>query len=293
MGTAPRTGTPMPVLEIPATTSASQLTAYTMCPRKYAFSYVYELTPEFTSTSLIMGSAFHSTVGWWYEERLAGRTPTIPRARDIFVSDLLAEAAGAEVRWKTATPEALEAEGLTLIELYLTKYGELDVTHVEAPFRVDLKDPTTGEIVGRPFRGYFDLVLADQTVVELKTSSKGWSEFDLIRHLQVGGYAFVLNAREGIPAKLDIHVVVRLKKEPRVETFRVERTTSATRWWFEAARAIEAAIEGGHFPPKPSPLCRECEYESTCAAWTAEAPAMREPRRLPLVRDAAQPEACA
>jgi CRISPR/Cas system-associated exonuclease Cas4 (RecB family) len=278
----------MPSLEIPATTSASQLTSYTMCPRKYAFSYVYELPPEFTSTSLIMGSAFHSTVGWWHEERLAGRTPTLTRARDIFVSDLLAEAAGADIRWKTATPEALEAEGLTLVELYLAKYGQLDVAEVEAPFRVDLEDPASGEIVGRPFRGYFDLVLTDNTVVELKTASKGWSEFDLTRHLQIGGYAFVSNALHGGPSKLDVHVVVRLKKEPRVETFRVERGEPATRWWFEAARSIEAAIEGGHFPPKPSPLCRECEFESACASWTGEAPAMREPRRLAVVHDAPQ-----
>jgi CRISPR/Cas system-associated exonuclease Cas4 (RecB family) len=281
----------MRTLEIPATTSASQLTSYAMCPRKYAFSYVYELPPEFTSTSLIMGSAFHSTVGWWHEERLHGRTPTLSRARDIFVSDLLAETSGADVRWKTVTPEALEAEGLALIELYLAEYGSLDVVQVEAPFRVDLEDPATGEIVCRPFRGYFDLVLADQTVVELKTSSKGWSEFDLARHLQLGGYAFVLNAKECAPARLDVHVIVRLKREPRVETFRIERAASATRWWFEAARTIEAAIESGHFPPTPSPLCRECEFESTCMSWTSESPQMLEPRRLPLLHDAPGPGA--
>src|SRR4051794_16049685 len=119
-------GTPMPPLEIPATTSASQLTTYAMCPRKYAFSYVYEKAPEFTSTSLVLGSAVHSTIGWWHAERLAGRPPTIARARHIFMADLLAETMDANIRWKTATPESLEAEGLSLVELYLAEYGELD-----------------------------------------------------------------------------------------------------------------------------------------------------------------------
>jgi putative RecB family exonuclease len=281
----------MPPLEIPATTSASQLTAYAMCPRKYAFSYVYEIDPEFTSTSLVLGSAVHSTVAWWHEERIEGRTPTIAKAKDVFVADLLAETTDGNVRWKTTTAQSLEAEGLALVELYLAQYGALAVAEVEAPFRVNLEDPVTHKIIGRPLRGYFDLMLQDRTVIELKTSSKGWSDFDLIRHLQIGGYAFVLNTLHGAPSKLDVHVLVRLKREPRVETFRIERGAAATRWWFEAARAIEAAIEDGHFPPKPSPLCRECQYESSCAAWTAETPAMREPRRLPVVRDAALLEA--
>lgn len=270
-------------LEIPAKTSASQLTSYCICPRKYAFHYVYEREPEFTSTSLILGSAVHSSVAWWHEERLSGRTPTLARTRDIFVADLAAESATDKVRWKTTTADALEAEGLALLDLYLTQYGDLPVAEVEAPFEVDLSDPFTGEVVGRPFRGYFDLVLQDRSVVELKTSSKGWSDFDLLRHLQVGGYAFALNADHG-SSRIDVHVLVRLKKEPRVETFRIERGESATRWWFEAARSIEAAIQDGHFPPKPSPLCRECEYEMACAAWTSEAPAELAPRRLPMVR---------
>src|SRR5262245_58323832 len=102
----------MAPLEIPATTSASQLTSYTVCPRKYAFHYVYEREPEFTSTSLVLGSAVHSAVGWWHEERIQGRTPTLARARDVFVADLTAETVDQDIRWKTATPASLEAEVL-------------------------------------------------------------------------------------------------------------------------------------------------------------------------------------
>jgi CRISPR/Cas system-associated exonuclease Cas4 (RecB family) len=276
----------MPPLEIPATTSASQLTSYAMCPRKYAFSYVYEREPEFTSTSLVLGSAVHSCVAWWHEERLAGRTPSVARARDIFAADLFAEIVARRIRWKDSSPEALEAEGLVLLSRYLTAFGELPVAAVEAPFRVDLEDPETHEVVGRPLRGYFDLRLQDRTVVELKTSSKGWNDFDLVRHLQLGAYAFALHATGMAPAKIDVHVMVRLRREPRVETFHLERAPSAARWWFEAARAIEGAIEDGHFPPKPSPLCRECEFEHACAAWTCDAPAPEPVRHLPLVREA-------
>jgi hypothetical protein len=42
-------------------------------------------------------------------------------------------------------------------------------------------------------------------------------------------------------------------------------------WWFAAAAEIERAIAAGHFPPQPSPLCGECEYERACAATGREA----------------------
>src|SRR5689334_934495 len=140
----------METLEIPESTSASQLTTYSLCPRKYAFSYVYGVEPEFVSTSLVLGSAVHSAVAWWHGERLHGHTPTFAQAKTVFTADLLSETAASRVRWKTATPESLEAEGLALLEMYLFRYGELPVAQVEAPFLIDLEDPVTGEPVGRP-----------------------------------------------------------------------------------------------------------------------------------------------
>ena len=84
--------------DLPPSTSASQLVSYTMCPRKFECQYVLGLEPEFRSTSLVLGSAFHSAIGWWHEERLAGRAPTVEAAATILSADLAAEAAGGPVR---------------------------------------------------------------------------------------------------------------------------------------------------------------------------------------------------
>ncbi len=138
---------------------------------------------------------------------------------------------------------------------------------VEEPFEVELVDPRTGEVLGRPLRGYFDLVLAEK-IVELKTSARGWNEHDLIRHLQVGAYAFARHALTGEASTVEARVIVKLKKEPRIETYTVERDTHGLGWWLSAAAEIESAIEAGIFPPSPSPLCHECEYQKACAKWT-------------------------
>jgi putative RecB family exonuclease len=242
-----------------------------MCPRKYSFQYVHGLEPEFRSTALLLGSALHSAIGWFFEERLTGRTPTIAEACTVLVADLLAGAALGDIRWKDKTPESLEEDGRRFVALYLERFGTLEVVAVEQPFQVDLMHPETGEVVGRPIKGFFDLVLDRHKVVELKSSSRGWNEFDLKRHLQVGAYAFVWNALHGGPSQLEVHVIVKLKREPRVETYRIERGEPDTMWWFAAAAEIERAIAAGHFPPQPSPLCGECEYERACAATGREA----------------------
>jgi len=109
-------------------------------------------------------------------------------------------------------------------------------------------------------------------VVELKTSARGWREDDLTRHLQVGSYAFAHMMKCGGLSDLHIRVLLKLKREPRIETYRVQRGEPAVRWFLRAAWAIEEAILAGHFPPSPSYLCAECEYVSTCAAWVGDTP---------------------
>jgi CRISPR/Cas system-associated exonuclease Cas4 (RecB family) len=142
-------------------------------------------------------------------------------------------------------------------------------------------------------KGYLDLVLQKNRIVEVKTSSRGWTDFDLVRHLQVGAYAFVYNTLHGGPSEVEVHVIVKLKREPRVEVHPIARGESATRWWLQAAAAIERAITAGSFPPKPSALCHECEYEHACAAWTEEEPIFDSAhvRTAPALREEARASA--
>lgn len=255
---------------VPPSTSASQLVTYSMCPRKYLFNYLLETPPAFRSLALVLGSALHSAVEWYFERRILGITPQIAEAESILSADLQAETEGKIIRWKNHTPESLEEEGRRLLRTYLAVNANLPVVAVEQPFTVELVDPFTGECAGRQLKGYFDLVLEGGRIVELKTSSRGWQEFELVRHLQIGAYAFAWNSLHGGPSQLEVQVVVKLKREPRVETFTIERGEAHTRWWFAAARDIERAIAAGVFPPSPSALCHECEYEAPCADFTED-----------------------
>lgn len=266
---------------LPETTSASQLVTYSMCPRRYALQYIFGFLPDFVSTPLILGSALHSALGWWFEEKIAGRVPSLEKAEDILSADLLAATSGVNVRWKDKTPESLEDEAKRLVRVYLDRFGELNVAAVEQEFLVHLEDPETGEILGRPMRGFLDLVLTNGTIVEIKSAARSWRQSDIVRHLQVGAYAFAYNCLHGGPSQLEVHVIVKLKRAPRVDVFKAIRGEAETRWWLRAAGTIEAAIVAGHYPPVPGFLCAECEHAKACSSWTEELPEVVEHRPAP------------
>lgn len=258
-------------LPISPTTSASQLTAHSMCPRKYACSYIWGLEPEFRSTALITGSVVHAGIEWWFNEKLEGRIPTLDDLDRIIEADVLAATLDDEtIRWKGGSAAELEVDAKRYVRAYVAACSDLPVKSMEAPFEVPLVDPDTGVVVGRDIRGFFDLVLADDRVVEIKTAAKGWREDDLARHLQVGAYAYVWSTLHGGPSQIEVHVIVKLKGTPRVERYTIERGEADTRWWLQAAAAIESAIASGNFPPSPSMLCNECEYQSACLKMVGE-----------------------
>lgn len=241
--------------DIPPYTSASQLVTYASCPRKFSYIYLLGLQSEKKSLALSFGSAMHGAIGWWFTERLEGRTPVFTDAEQVFAADLAADVDPSG----PSPPEVQEAEqeGVRLLRAYLEHHGTAPVVAVEQPFEITLTDPATGEVLPRRLRGYFDLILEGGRVIEIKTTSRRWGEsVDLLRHLQLGAYAFATN---GV---VEAHVLVRKKKEPLVESFHAENTA----WWLSAAVALERAIASGNFPPTPSPMCSACDFERTCAA---------------------------
>lgn len=239
--------------ELPLYSSASQLACYASCPRKYEYIYVHGLNPEVKALVLVFGSAVHGALAWWFTERLEGRIPTVANAERIFLADLAAEIEPGDVSESELVE--VEQQGRELVRLYLERHGDLRVAAVEQPFEIELHDPVTGELLPRRLRGYFDLVLADGSVVEIKTAARSWGRSpDLRRHLQISAYSFATKK------SVEAHVLVK-KKLPTVEVFR----SGNNNWWLAAAVSLERAIMSGIYPPRPSPMCSTCDYEQTCA----------------------------
>lgn len=241
--------------DIPPTSSASQLVTYAMCGRKYYFIYVLGLEPEKKSAALVFGAAVHGALGFWFTEKLAGRVPLVPAAEQVFLADLNAGLVGLS----EADTTELEEQGRALVRLYLKKYGELPVIAVEQEFVLSMHDPETGEVLPRPLRGYFDFVLSDGRVIELKTSSRKWGA-DVSKHLQLGAYA----AASSRP--VEVHVLVRRRRDAVVDVMNY----TPDGWWHHAGAALERGILARHFAPSPGPLCSTCDFASACSDWKTD-----------------------
>jgi putative RecB family exonuclease len=253
--------------DLPAHTSASQLTTYASCPRRYAMRYVEHRAPEQRPSGLVLGSAVHSALAWYFQERFEEREPALADVLRILRADLGAGLADDAVRLRGIMPTALYTEAERLVSVFLDEYGDLAVREVEVRFDFVIVDPDNGEQMPRPMVGYFDFELAAGNIVELKTAKRAYSTVALRSGLQFAAYR---TAAAYFGVDVELLALVRTKR-PRVQHAVLPRDRDVSRWFMRAAASIERAILAGHFPPAPGTACPSCEYRRACLGVEAEA----------------------
>lgn len=249
-------------MSLPEHTSASQLSTYASCPRKYRYKYLDDVEPEYKSISLCLGAAVHSSIGWYFEQHRNGKSPSIEEAMSITGADLAAATDCENLSWGKWNQADLTRHACALVECFLEKHGNLPVTGAEVPFEVELFDPTTGEILPRKMLGYLDFTVEGGGLIELKTARKEYSEVDIASNIQFGGYNYALK-HLSIGRYLDLLVLVK-NKHPRIQEIRLQPNAKVERWFLESASAIERAILSGNYPPAPGNRCGMCEYQGRC-----------------------------
>ena len=248
--------------ELPAHTSASQLACYARCPRQYRYRYVEGREAESKNPALAVGTAVHGAVAWWFESRKVGHEPDHAAALRILRADLGAALASPDYRVDGNEAATLLAEAEKLLALFLAHLDDLEVVTVEERFELHLLHPDTGEPLPRPLVGFLDLVLADGTIVELKTAARAYGTNELVTNLQFAAYRYVAREHE----RPDVRLVSLVKtKAPKVQEVSLRPATSMSAEWFVRVVAeVEAAIAAGVFPPTPGMSCATCDYRAPC-----------------------------
>lgn len=253
--------------DLPLHTSATQLATYASCPRRYAYRYVEHLAPEVRAPGLALGSAVHSTIGWWFEQRATERDVVVEDAARVLRADLAAAIAFDNMRWGDSSPTLLAEEGERLVRMFLAAHGELPVQETELRFDLLVVDPDTGAPMPRPLVGYFDVELATGNVIELKTVRRAYAETTLATNIQFAAYR---TAARYLGVDVEVMALVR-NKTPRIQHVVLPHDRDVSRWFMRAASQIERAILAGHFPPAPGSSCASCEYRGACLGVEAEA----------------------
>ena len=245
--------------------SASQLICYLQCPLQYHFQYELGITWEKTPSAVLFGSAIHKGVEAINKGLMNGGVD-MALAKTEFAVDWKDGTSKEEIAWKE-DPSELYQKGGQLLELYADEMKGQKPTEVELPFRLPLVDPKTGLFIKeRDFVGKIDAIFTDDTIVEIKTTSRSPAQQEVDQNTQITFYSWAYRMLYGKPEKT-IKVVNLVKtKDPKViitDTWRAAREHS---WLIATFAQVIRGIEMKLFYPNPIGGfgCFNCQYQEKC-----------------------------
>jgi RecB family exonuclease len=148
-----------------------------------------------------------------------------------------------------------------------------EVLAVEAPFRLPLIDPETGELLDRDLVGTLERLEKDAdgrvVVVDLKTAARKYSDLQVELSLQLSVYSYATEMN-GLADQEDLRLrfdVLTKTKTPELYRYWTTRDRGAMRRLFRLAAEVLQGIEAGVFAPCPGWQCKDCPYRGRCWVW--------------------------
>lgn len=255
--------------------SVSALKTWLSCPRKFRLHYVDRAPPSHRSIALAFGHAWHDLIGrvLWLHQK--GRELRRGALRDYFAAALDREinADGPPVLFEDGEDAAaLVVTAMHMLEAFLTKVPLPEkLLHIELPFRLDLFDPETGEMLPMPLIGAIDAVIDGERSVELwelKSGKKRWSHDAVAFDFQPTAYRMAVRAmsnrlRQVQEPRLKLIVTTKAQK-PDVQVEELVRTRADERDLMETAASIHRAVQSGCFHAVRGWFCAQCPFGHVC-----------------------------
>jgi putative RecB family exonuclease len=255
----------------PEALSASSIQLYLTCSLKWRFQYIDRL-PRFTlSANQAFGTAIHAALNWLHKERKKGRTPALAEMLQVFDADWYAQTQ-TEGNLKVQFDDDGDASLLAykgkelLMQYYHLPSGQ--IRESEMHFTLPLVNPTTGEVLDVPLRGFIDLV-EDDAIVEFKAPQRAPPIADLPENIQLTTYSYAYEKLFGRPPREIRKVSLVRTKNPKIETQITSRDRRDYERLFHLGREVIKGIRAAVFiPNRGCWLCNDCEYDQDCREWS-------------------------
>ena len=162
-------------------TSVSALKTYLQCPRKYSLHYIQQVEPAFRPAALAFGTAFHEAIGEYLRASRPEHVVSVERLHEVFCRSFQAQLkqGGVPVVFDEEETAAQHVELAAKMLRAFVEQIELPkrVRGIEVPFRLDIDDPETGEVLPALI-GAIDVVVEAERGTEaweLKTTARRWA----------------------------------------------------------------------------------------------------------------------
>lgn len=142
-----------------------------------------------------------------------------------------------------------------------------------------------GEVLAKPLVTVLDLVTRDEDrlkVIDLKTSSRAYSDMDTQLSLQATAYIFAAQQHFQESATFEYQVLLKTR-QPRVQKLATARMPPDFDRLGDLVEAIDRAVALGIHYPVESPMnCAGCPYRKPCRDWQSDQTLPATQSRLPL-----------
>jgi hypothetical protein len=237
--------------------SYSSITMYLDCPEAWRRKYIAQ-EPTRKTSALAFGSAFHGTVERMIQKRSYDWTTIWSEEFGKAFQDVAFE--------PNETPEQHYNEGVRLLSHEDVKTAIQSIQpkssdHIEK--KVELHVPG----VPVPVVGYIDIILADGTPADFKTSARSWTQDQANNSLQTLFYLAAMN-QMGFEVNWRFkHFVFIKTKTPQVQVLEHSHTPGELFFLFEMIKRVWEGISKEFFPLNPTTWrCSEkyCDFFANC-----------------------------
>jgi len=283
-----------------ARVSYSQFGMYSSCQEQFKLNYIDKLGISNANIHLIFGSAMHEVIQHFLDVMYnVTKKQALQLNLEQMLQDKLVEHFKKEKEKMgeddPCTKEELQEfyqDGVLILEYFRNK---LDKLYSKTGFRlVAIEQVLNAEIKpGVNFIGFIDILLEDLStneyiIIDLKTSTKGWSQYqksDKTKISQMLLYKKFYSDKYGIPLdkiKVEYQILKRKIFEgadfpiPRISKFvpangkpSVNRAWTDFKGFVDSVYGDEGQVIQEVFPPTKGKQCDWCEFRARnlCTAW--------------------------
>ncbi len=248
--------------------SHSKLSTFEQCKQKYKFRYIDKIKPDFKATiEAHLGSCTHDTLEWLYHKVLEGNLPTLDQIIEFYTNKWQENyKENCKIVKQEFTPEDYFNKGVKFLINYYLKHRPFKDGTLEMEKRVfvELEKNTPHKIIG-----YIDRLVHDKEkdiyeIHDYKTGNflPSQEKFDQDRQLALYGIAIKQLYGQDKEILLVWHYLNHNKK---IISRRTNQQLDKLKQ--DILKLIDKIETTNEFPHKKSPLCRWCEYKSSCPGW--------------------------
>jgi putative RecB family exonuclease len=251
--------------------SYSSISQYLKCPLQYYFERILGLPRRTTSDAQVLGASIHAALAFHHRKLKAREVVAAHQVHDTFLAAWENQTSQFEVVYDKRSAADNHALGIALIEVYLQEPPPANIVAVEAPMLTPITN-SRGEVLEKPLLVVLDLITRQDDgipkIVEIKTTSRAYSDSEVATSLQPSCYASALYELTGQEPLIEYAVLVKTKA-PKVQRIEAIRTIPDFRRLGDIIEAVERGVESEVYYPIESPLnCSSCPYFRECRGWT-------------------------